>query len=473
MIDLGMPDPLRLVASPEATRPTSDFNIHPRNVRFLNVTSESDSVRLSNLNPFIIRKVIDGQAGPVEFVKKLASGDLLIKVVSATQVKDLLKLRMIHDNNVKVSVPRNLNTCRGVISCRDLKFMTEAEIVECMQDQDVVAAKIITRLEENVRVRTNSVILSFAKAKVPEKINVGYERIEVRPYVPNPMRCFKCQKFGHGSMRCKSSKTICGRCTGEHDSKDCKLTPKCVNCSGNHPSFDRDNCDSYKLETEIIAYKVKADVSFYEARKHVVAAAAASSPVPNVTYATRVVNKPTTCNASCQTYFSAPPKQTVSLFLETATTVSTCTSDDSLTDSSQSTTFQPIISLPSSVVIEPITSHDSLTDSSQSTTSQPIISLPSSVVVESTQQHKSDRIDTSNMTVLKKSNIPHIVVPVVQTSHSSLSRSSSTEQLDMETTTTKTARSMSPGQKGGRRYSQSPNKWKKAKHHSKTPPRKK
>ena len=441
--DHGMPDPLDLVASQEATRKTFDINIHPRNVRFLNVKSVNDSMPLANLNPFIIRKVIDGQVtGAVEFVKKLASGDLLIKVVSESQVRDLLKLKMIHNIKVVVSKPVNLNTCKGVITCRDLRDMAEADIVECMKDQDVVGAKIITRLDENKqRVRTNSVILSFAKAKVPEKINVGYERISVRQYVPLPMRCFKCQKFGHGSMRCKSIKTICGRCTGEHDSKDCKLTPKCMNCSGDHPSYDRKNCESYKLETEIIAYKMNKDVSFPEARKHVMDARA-STPVANVSYSASVVNKPTTCDAACQTNISAPAHKNV-LFITPTSTASTSTSDDSLTPSFQSST------------------------------SEPPTSLPSSVVVETTQQLKLDKNYTSNMTVLKKqSNNPHIVVPVAPSRHSSLSRSGSTEQLDMETTTTKSARNMSPGPKlGDRHHSQSPNNKKAKKHHSKSPPR--
>ena len=165
MTDHGMPDPLDLVASQEATRKTFDINIHPRNVRFLNVKSVNDSMPLANLNPFIIRKVIDGQVtGAVEFVKKLASGDLLIKVVSESQVRDLLKLKMIHNIKVVVSKPVNLNTCKGVITCRDLRDMAEADIVECMKDQDVVGAKIITRLDENKqRVRTNSVRLKCPK----------------------------------------------------------------------------------------------------------------------------------------------------------------------------------------------------------------------------------------------------------------------------------------------------------------------
>ena len=443
MTDRGMTEPLDLVASQEAARKALELSILPENVRFLNVKSVDDSVRLASLNPFIIQKVIDGQVtGRVEFVKKLASGDLLIKVVDGSQVRDLRKLRMIHNINVVVSVPVNLNTCKGVITCRDLRDMTEADIVECMKDQDVCAAKTITRLDENKqRVRTNSVILSFAKAKVPEKINVGYERISVRPYVPLPMRCFKCQKFGHGSMRCKSIKTICGRCTGEHDSKDCKLTPKCMNCSGDHPSYDRNNCESYKLETEIITYKVNKDVSFPEARKHIMDTRG-NTPVANVTYSARVVNKPTTCNVSCQTNLSVPFDQTVSFLVQTSN-ISTNTSDESPTPSSQSST------------------------------SEPSNSLPSSVVVEATQQPKLDKNYTSNMTVLNKPKTQHIVVPVAPSRHSSLSRNGSTEQLDMETTTAKTARNMSPGQKlGDRRHSQSP-KSKKKKHNSRSPPRNK
>ena len=242
-------------------------------------------------------------------------------------------------------------------------------------------------------------------------------------------------------MRCKSIKTICGRCTGEHDSKECKLTPKCMNCSGDHPSYDRKNCESYKLETEIIAYKMNKDVSFPEARKHVMDARA-STPVANVSYSASVVNKPTTCDAACQTNISAPAHKNV-LFITPTSTASTSTSDDSLTPSFQSST------------------------------SEPPTSLPSSVVVETTQQLKLDKNYTSNMTVLKKqSNNPHIVVPVAPSRHSSLSRSGSTEQLDMETTTTKSARNMSPGQKvGDRRHSQSPTNKKAKKHHSKSPPR--
>ena len=60
------------------------------------------------------------------------------------------------------------------------------------------------------------------------------------------IRCFKCQKFGHISMNCKSAIT-CGHCTGIHKYKDCTMkheAPKCVNCSEAHTS-DSTSCTAY------------------------------------------------------------------------------------------------------------------------------------------------------------------------------------------------------------------------------------
>ena len=54
------------------------------------------STSLASLNPFLIKKVIDGYAGAVERVKKVADGDLLIETINSSQVKDLLKLHKFH-----------------------------------------------------------------------------------------------------------------------------------------------------------------------------------------------------------------------------------------------------------------------------------------------------------------------------------------------------------------------------------------
>ena len=58
-----------------------------------------------------------------------------------------------------------------------------------------------------------------------------------------PIRCLKCQRFGHERRVCKSDHPRCALCSGEHESDSCFVRPEdrvCANCHGSHASFDRD-----------------------------------------------------------------------------------------------------------------------------------------------------------------------------------------------------------------------------------------
>jgi hypothetical protein len=50
-------------------------------------------------------------------------------------------------------------------------------------------------------------------------------------------RCLKCQRYGHIKHFCKSSSTVCGCCSLDHETSTCtvpKSSFKCPNCQGNH-----------------------------------------------------------------------------------------------------------------------------------------------------------------------------------------------------------------------------------------------
>ena len=71
----------------------------------------------------------------------------------------------------------------------------------------------------DILVPTITFILTFRNHILPQSIKAGYLNIPVDPYAPNPLRCFKCKKYGHGQkIRC--NKMTCARCGQiDHDSK--------------------------------------------------------------------------------------------------------------------------------------------------------------------------------------------------------------------------------------------------------------
>ena len=85
-----------------------------------------------------------------------------------------------------------------------------------LSEQGVILVKRIRRKEEGQDKDTNTLFLTFCNANLPKDIRIGYLRVKVDPCVPNPLRCFKCQKYGHGAQRC-SSAAVCPKCALEHE----------------------------------------------------------------------------------------------------------------------------------------------------------------------------------------------------------------------------------------------------------------
>ena len=100
---------------------------------------------------------------------------------------------------------------------------------------------------------------------------MGWINYKVREYIPQPLRCFKCQRMGHTIQQCKW-KQRCAKCGGEHDygkcTKDAKL--KCCNCGGEH-SAAYAGCVVQKQAKEVQRYKIVNKVSNAEAVKSVAA----------------------------------------------------------------------------------------------------------------------------------------------------------------------------------------------------------
>ncbi|GFW97222.1 uncharacterized protein TNCV_4784361 [Trichonephila clavipes] len=140
------------------------------------------------------------------------------------------------DYPLTISLHKTLNSCRGVISEPDLLTTPDGEILDGFSDQGVIQVRRITIKKDNSVIPTKHLILTFNSPTLPKTIKAGYLNCKIRPYIPNPLRCFKCQRFGHSQTACRGQLT-CSRCASVgHASSDCTLEQKCVNCSQPHPT---------------------------------------------------------------------------------------------------------------------------------------------------------------------------------------------------------------------------------------------
>ncbi|GBN19635.1 hypothetical protein AVEN_6789-1 [Araneus ventricosus] len=164
------------------------------------------------------------KGGDVKSTKKLRSGDLLVEVESPKQAKDITKLKSLSTIPVTVKPHGTLNSSKGVISCGELLNESEEKITEELKSQGVIHVRRITIRRDGQLLNTKHLILTFDSNKLPENIKAGYMRLSVRTYIPNPLRCFKCQRFGHSKTSCRGTLT-CARCAEVgHDSTDCTRT---------------------------------------------------------------------------------------------------------------------------------------------------------------------------------------------------------------------------------------------------------
>ena len=171
---------------------------------------------------------------------------------------DLLKTTRFVDRPVRVSIHKALNSSRGVIRCHELSGMTETEIKTELQEQGVVEVHRVTVKRDTKKVPTNTLFLT-------KEITVGYLKVKVALFVPNPMRCFNCNKSGHTSQRCKVA-AKCPGCGKDKHKGRCEGPKLCSNCNGPHASSAKD-CPVWQKEKQIQRVCVEKRTSFPEARQ--------------------------------------------------------------------------------------------------------------------------------------------------------------------------------------------------------------
>ncbi|XP_058816058.1 uncharacterized protein LOC131679362 [Topomyia yanbarensis] len=244
----------------------SKMEAQPNGPRYLILKRTDPGETIKNVSPFYIKKAMDSITTNVT-ISRTKDGELLLKTTNKQQAEKLLKQSKLGDQiRINVEEHPTLNQTKGIISCFDLKMLSEEEILEGLRDEHVVDVKQIKRRNNNNTLEgTSSYILTFNLNQLPESTNVGFYPCKVKQYIPSPFRCMNCLKFGHRKDQCKSNQ-VCARCANLFHEGDCSNKTTCVNCRQEHHTLSK-QCPVYYDEIEIQRIKVTEKLSIREARQ--------------------------------------------------------------------------------------------------------------------------------------------------------------------------------------------------------------
>ena len=211
-----------------------------------------------------LRKV-DNRLGASQITK--GKGYLRIDCSDEHQYKLFSSLEQLGQLDIQVSNhcpnPFAPKTLHKVIVFAVNEDTTSEEILEELSWQGCVDARRLGADDG----RTRPVVLTF-KEPPPEVVRIGLEKRRTTLFIPRPIRCHNCQRFGHIKDHCRSV-LKCAHCAGKHLYNDCpdlkkpvsEQVAKCGNCGESHSAAFRE-CKSYLLAAKITTLKTKESISY-------------------------------------------------------------------------------------------------------------------------------------------------------------------------------------------------------------------
>lgn len=233
-------------------------------------STEVDITELLTKQPIKFQDEFHASFGqPLNIQIHRISQSLKITSKTLTQHEKILQATSFFNTQVKITespaTTSHSPTEQNYQKCIIFNVSLAIDEDEIKQQTGAIQVKRIVAANKNL---THMVILSYPDV-IPNSVNIGYLHFKTSMYIPRPIRCNRCQRFGHPTHACKTMSIKCSYCSGKHSYEQCttkenNLPPHCSNCGANH-SAAFNKCPFYLKVKEALIIRANEGMSYKEA----------------------------------------------------------------------------------------------------------------------------------------------------------------------------------------------------------------
>ena len=193
--------------------------------------------------------------------QKLSPNKICLIIKYRAIANNIIALPEWKQQEIQAFIPNHLLTEQGIIKgiSTDITIEESTEFTELdslFGPLEIINFRRFTRKEFNKQtnkteiVPTTTVQFTVRGQCLPAEVKIYKVIYPVEIYFPQIRQSYRCFKFGHIKINCKSAKELCIRCrqTNHKDGSKCPLNksqPKCLHCQDNHLPIHK-NCPARK-----------------------------------------------------------------------------------------------------------------------------------------------------------------------------------------------------------------------------------
>lgn len=221
--------------------------------------------------PYELKKELD-QAIPTKRIANLRftrKGSILIQASDLQTAKYISSVQSILGTKVHVkTIPEHI-TSRFLVRNIHQDIPLE-ELANEIEKENNIQVLELKRFINREKTPSQTVLVTILGFKIPIKLRLWYQQIDIELFLDKPRQCRKCWRYGHPEKYCIST-PLCDNCGDDINNESHKNTPcpnqsKCLNCQEDHAATNK-ICSKYKNEVKLCEFRATNHLPLGEAKR--------------------------------------------------------------------------------------------------------------------------------------------------------------------------------------------------------------